>query len=174
MPRLFCGIAALSAPQGWGALDASWTLGIGLIALTIALHAVGVVAIALPLLRLHIEEERPATRFFRTFIGGVVTIVVVGIGLVALQGIECGIWAFAYVRLGALPSPADALLYSVDSMTTRGASGLTLAHRWLMMGALEAMNGMMLFGISAALLIGLMQRILPVAFRRSTPRNHTR
>ena len=45
------------------------------------------------------------------------------------------IWAAAYLWLGALDSPIDALLYSVDAMSTRGASGLTLQRPWQMMGA---------------------------------------
>ena len=43
-----------------------------------------------------------------------------------------------------------AMLYSVDSMSTRGASGLTLQRYWRMMGALEAGDGMLLFGNSTA------------------------
>jgi hypothetical protein len=33
-------------------------------------------------------------------------------------------------------------------MATRGASGVTLQPHWQMMGALEAADGMLLFGIS--------------------------
>jgi len=44
--------------------------------------------------------------------------------------------------LAALGSLADAILYSVDSMTTRGASGLVLERHWRMMGALAAADGM--------------------------------
>ena len=35
-----------------------------------------------------------------------------------MHGIEAAIWAAAYVWLGALDSPIEAMLYSVDSMTT--------------------------------------------------------
>jgi hypothetical protein len=72
-------------------------------------------------------------------------------------GVEAAIWAAAYVWLGALGSLTDAVLYSLDSMTTRGASGLTLAPHWQMMGALEAANGMLLFGISTAYIFAEMQ-----------------
>jgi hypothetical protein len=82
---------------------------------------------------------------------------VIGLLLAALHGIESGIWAAAYLWLGALDSPIDALLYSVDSMSTRGASGLTLEQHWRMMGALEAVNGMLLFGVSAAYIFAVMQ-----------------
>jgi hypothetical protein len=63
-----------------------------------------------------------------------------GLILAVLHGLEAGIWAAAYLRLGAIDSPLDAVLYSVDSMSTRGASGLTLQGHWRMMGALEAVE----------------------------------
>ena len=72
------------------------------------------------------------------------------------------IWAAAYVWLGALGSLKDAILYSLDSMTTRGASGLTLEPHWQMMGALEAANGMLLFGISTAYIFAVMQVYWPM------------
>jgi hypothetical protein len=59
--------------------------------------------------------------------------------------------------LGALGSPEAAILYSVDSMATRGASGVALQPHWQMMGALEAADGMLLFGISTAFIFTVMQ-----------------
>ena len=90
---------------------------------------------------------------------------VVGLLLAVLHGIEAAIWAAAYIWLGALDSPKDAILYSVDSMTTRGASGLMLQHHWRMMGALEAAAGMLLFGISTAYIFAVMQAYWPMLFR---------
>jgi len=94
--------------------------------------------------------------------------------LAALHGIEAAIWAAAYVWLGALDSPQDAILYSVDSMTTRGASGLTLEKHWLMMGALEAADGMLLFGISTAYIFAVMQEYWPMLAKLFTTRHHLR
>jgi len=80
-----------------------------------------------------------------------------GLLLALLHGIEAAIWAVAYLWLGALDSPGAAILYSVDSMTTRGASGVMLQTHWQMMGALEAADGMLLFGISTAFIFTVMQ-----------------
>jgi hypothetical protein len=91
---------------------------------------------------------------------------VVGFILAVLHGIESGIWAAAYLWLGALGSPLDALLFSVDSMTTRGASGLTLPPHWQMMGALEAVDGMLLFGVSTALVFAVLQAYWPMLAER--------
>ncbi|MBV8869920.1 MAG: hypothetical protein JOY65_10945 [Acetobacteraceae bacterium] len=87
----------------------------------------------------------------------IVLIAAVGLLLTVLHGMEAGLWAAAYWWLGALKSPSEAILYSVDSMSTRGASGLMLEHRWRMMGALEATDGMLLFGISTAFIFAAMQ-----------------
>ena len=90
-------------------------------------------------------------------------------GLAVLHGIECGVWAAAYLWLGALDSPVDALLFSVDSMSTRGASGLTLQRPWQMMGALEAVDGMLLFGVSTAYLFSVMQVYWSMLTAHATP-----
>jgi hypothetical protein len=82
---------------------------------------------------------------------------VIGVLLALLHGIEAALWGAAYWWLGALNSLGEAMLYSVDSISTRGASGLTLEHGWRMMGALEAVDGMLLFGISTAYVFAVMQ-----------------
>jgi hypothetical protein len=64
-----------------------------------------------------------------------------GLLLAVLHGIEAAFWAAAYLWLGALDSPAAATLYSIDTMATRGGSGLMLQPHWQLMGALEAADG---------------------------------
>ena len=135
----------------------NWTWGLSLIAMTIAIHATGVVMMALVgfVIRARLETRNLGFRQVILIVTGGVG--AVGLLLAVLHGIEAAIWAAAYVWLGALNSPKDAILYSLDSMTTRGASGLMLEQHWQMMGALEAANGMLLFGISTAYIFALMQ-----------------
>ena len=93
-------------------------------------------------------------RVFAIIIG---TITTMGLLLGALHIIEAAFWAAAYLWLGALASPESAILYSIDSMTTRGASGLMPQSHWKLMGALEGVDGVMLFGISTAFIVTVMQ-----------------
>ena len=58
-----------------------------------------------------------------------------------------------------------AMLYSIDSMTTGGDAELTFPPHWQMMGALEAADGMILFGISTAFIFAMMQSYLPLLQR---------
>jgi hypothetical protein len=143
----------------WAAWNESAIWSLSLIAITITIHAIGVVVIAAVAQHFSIEVVGRRYPFVGTHPGSVVTIVTVAMSLVVLHALECLLWAAAYVHLGALPNPAAAELYSVDSMTTRGASGFFLEKQWRMMGAAEAGDGMLLFGISTAFVFYLMHRI---------------
>ncbi|MGB8669553.1 MAG: hypothetical protein WCD29_07260 [Pseudolabrys sp.] len=56
-------------------------------------------------------------------------------------------------------------------MSTRGASALTLQRPWQMMGALEAVDGMLLFGVSTAYLFSVMQVYWSMLTAHATPGN---
>jgi hypothetical protein len=144
----------------------NWAWGLSLIALTIAIHGTGVafMAFATVSIRVRLESQNrlESRQVFAIVIG---LIAVVGLLLAALHGIEAALWAAAFWWLGALNSPAEALLYSVDSISTRGASGLVLERHRLIMGALEAMDGMLLFGISTAYIFTVMQDYWPLMTR---------
>ena len=144
-----------------------WIWGLLLIALTMVIHGTGVLCIALADMRIRVRIERRMRlrpRHMLPFFIGVVALV--GLLLAALHGIEAALWAAAYLWQGALNSPADAILYSIDSISTRGASGLMLEHPWRLMGALEAVDGMLLFGISTAFIFTVMQAYWPLLTRR--------
>jgi hypothetical protein len=141
---------------GWGE---AWGWGLSLIAVTITLHAFGVVMAAVVLVRVRGRIADRGWAFWHAALFAVAAIGAVGFVLALLHGIEAGIWAAMYVWLGALDSGRDAILYSVDSMTTRGAAGIRLENSWQLMGALEAADGMLLFGISTAFLFAVIDQV---------------
>jgi hypothetical protein len=133
----------------------SWAWGLPLIALTLMIHVAAIVLLALVLIRVgRYLENRKGSRFSTTLLT-ITTIGLVGWTLAVLHGLEAAIWAVAYVLLGALGSSAEAMLYSMDSFTTRGESGLELQSHWRLMGALEAADGVLLFGISTAFIFAV-------------------
>jgi hypothetical protein len=139
--------------------------GITLIAVTVALHVSFIVLIAVGLRKLRAGDALEARQFLNTTAGAIVVMVAVAWLLAVAHAVECSIWAVAYLRLGAIASSADAMLYSIDSLTTRGTSDLVLQHRWLMMGAIESIDGLLLFGISTAFLFHVMRIWLPNLMR---------
>jgi hypothetical protein len=77
----------------------------------------------------------------------------------SLHGIEASTWAIAYRLLDALPDYKSAMLYSLGAMTTYGHANQGIAGPWQLMGSLEALNGMLLFGLMTAYLFAVMQHI---------------
>ena len=60
-------------------------------------------------------------------------------------------------------------------MTSYGHVDLHLAPHWQLMGALEALNGMILLGLTTAFLYGTIQRVWPIeqrSFRRRPNQAH--
>ena len=134
-----------------------WLWGLSLIVLTMAIHATAVVVLAFVGVRIRGWLGTFDLKVWSQIPILICVVGVFGLLLAVLHGIECVIWAAAYLWLGALDSPMDALFYSLDSMSTRGSSGLTLQRPWHLMGALEAVDGMLLFGVSTAYLFSVMQ-----------------
>ena len=129
---------------------ASWTASLALIVLTTAVHSFGIVVLSLLGVRVHACLKGQRLHFWQAVVILAMIIGAIGLSLAVLHGVEAALWAVAYLWLGALDTLVQALLYSVDSMTTRGASGLVLHQHWQFMGALEAVAGMLMFGISTA------------------------
>jgi len=92
----------------------------------------------------------------------VVFMVVMGVTTLlatSLHAAEAGIWAAAYRLLGALPDNKSAMLYSLGAITSYGHASLFLEDRWQLMGAMEALNGWLLFGLTTAVLFGMIEKI---------------
>ena len=53
------------------------------------------------------------------------------------------------------------MLYSLSAMTSYGHADIYLDRHWQMMGALEALNGMMLFGLTTAFLFSVLSSYWP-------------
>lgn len=87
-----------------------------------------------------------------------------------LHGVEGSIWVAAYRLLGASADNKSAMLYSLTAMTSYGHTDLHLAPNWQMMGALEALNGI-LFGLTTAFLFTVIQKAWPHTYAEQPPRS---
>ena len=146
---------------------ASWTLGLSLIVLTIAIHTTGVVMMAFGLetrIRVRVDKHKhDPRRAIPAVIGHIAAVALI---LAALHGLGSVLWASAYRWLGAFGSFTDASVYSLGTMTTFEIPALVLPSRWRMLGALEAVNGVLLFGISTAFIFAVIQAYWLMLSRR--------
>jgi uncharacterized membrane protein len=138
--------------------DNNWAWALPLIFLTLILHVVGLALINLRMVRL-MRRFHDQRQFFPMF---VLVMGVTALLATLLLAFEATLWAAAYRSLGALPDGRMALLYSLNAFTSYGHTELVLAPHWRLMGALEALNGMLLFGLTTAFLYGHIRQVWPV------------
>ena len=143
------------------AWSGSWAWSLPIIVLNVVLHVLGLGFISANVLRI-LTGFKNSRKFLTIFC------VVMGITVLLatiLHGLEAVIWALAYRLVGAVPNDRSAVLYSLEAITTYGHNDLYLAVHWRLMGALEALNGLLLFGLTTAFLYGLIQRVWPAEVR---------
>jgi hypothetical protein len=143
------------------AWNANWAWGLPLIAVNVVIHVLCLGLFTAKLERL-LGDQKQGRRFLTTF--AVVMSIAVTLATI-LHGVEAALWAAAYRLLDALPDDKSATLYSLSAMTSYGHENLYLKPQWQMMGALEALNGMLLFGLTTAFLFAMIQRVWPVTSR---------
>lgn len=139
------------APFLWGA---NWAWGLPLVVITVMFHVFGLSRLRHRVSRTLAPATPHKTAFGFGVLMGTTTMMAAG-----LHGLEAGIWAAAYRLLGALPDSKSAMLYSLNAMTSYGHANLDLAKHWQLMGAIEALNGWLLFGLSTAFLFGMIERV---------------
>ena len=88
-------------------------------------------------------------------------IVVVAI-LIALAAhlIEIAVWAGLFVICGEFTAFGAAFDHSAVNYTTLGYGNVVMTPSWRLLGPLEAANGMLLFGVTTAIILAVTQRLI--------------
>lgn len=149
----------------WGT---DWAWSLPLILLNVIIHVFGLAFIydAFTILMREIKVRRRfLIRFAEVMSVSVVLIVV-------LHGLEAITWALAYLGLGALPNSKSAMLYSLGAMTGFGAGNISLPAHWQMMGVLQSLAGLLLFGLTTAFMFAMFQAVWPSQQRPADIPNH--
>ena len=82
--------------------------------------------------------------------------------LMAAHLIEVLVWAGTYALVGATPERVDAFYFAFVNYTTLGYGDILPIPRWRMLGPMAAMNGILLFGWSTAVIYDVLRTIAQV------------
>ncbi|BDG70175.1 hypothetical protein [Roseomonas fluvialis] len=137
-----------------GTWASSWIWGVPLIVTSVVVHVLGLVMIRSGFARFFTRRPPSRGEHLMRFAAATGTAVLL---ITILHVLQAVVWAFAYVALDALPSPRIAMLYSLNAMTAYGHITDFLAPHWQLLGALQALNGLILFGLSTAFLYGMIE-----------------
>ena len=134
------------------------------VAVTMAFSTVIIQALALMAIMHFVRHERrlgrAGVRFWRDV--GIVT----GATLVALAAhvVAIATWALVFSVCGEFSQLAGVVYHSGMNYTTLGDSDKIMSPSWRLLAPLEAANGMLMFGVSTAMLFAIVQRLIQTKF----------
>jgi hypothetical protein len=93
-------------------------------------------------------------------------VIIAGATLAALAAhlIAVATWAVVFTLCSEFPQFASALYHSGMNYTTLGDSDKVMSPSWRLLASLEAANGMLMFGVSTAMLFAVIQRLFQIRF----------
>jgi len=131
-------------------------LGAALILLTTAMHAGGM-HLALESIRGRSKERSSQRRADRLLKVGWVVLIMY---LVSIM--EVLVWSVTYLGLNAIEGFEKALYFSMVTFTTLGYGDVVLDRSWRLLASLEAVNGILMFGWSTAVVLYAVQHVYSI------------
>lgn len=78
-------------------------------------------------------------------------------------------WALFYLRCGCFTGIGPSLYFSGVTYTTLGYGDLLLPARWRVLGPVEALNGILMCGLSASVFFAIHERVYFWSLRSKLP-----
>jgi Ion channel len=120
----------------------------------IAIHAL-VMAAVIRVARI-MDELATAYQSFRLIAVMIATVIVLMIAHLA----EVLVWSLIYAAVGVAPAGTDLVYFAFVNYTTLGYGDVTPVERWRLLGPITAMNGVLLFGWSTAVIFEVLRTTL--------------
>ena len=129
-------------------------VGAGVSACNITIHAlVMATVVRVAVLTSTKSTSRPSLRLIAVMIATVSV-------LMAAHAAEVVVWSLVYALIDAAPAGADLLYFAFVNYTTLGYGDITPTEHWRLIGPLTAMNGVLLFGWSTAVIFEVLRRTM--------------
>src|SRR5262245_15472902 len=81
---------------------------------------------------------------------------------------QIALWAVAFLLCGQISTFETAFYYSAQNYTALGYGDIQLSERWRLLGPLEAVHGLLFFGLSTAVLFAIMSHLIANRLRTET------
>ena len=90
----------------------------------------------------------------------VAIMIVITLVMAAAHLVEIVLWAIAFQASSEFSTFEKAFCFSAQNYTTLGYGDIVLSDRWRLLGPLEAINGLLLFGLSTAVMFAALSRLV--------------
>jgi hypothetical protein len=134
-------------------------VGASAVACTIFIRAVAVI-VTVNFVRHERRLGRAGAGFWNNFS---IVALVISIALVA-HLVEIACWAALFVLCGEFANFGAAYYHSAVNYTTLGYGDLIMTPSWKLLGPMEAADGMLMFGVSTAIIFAVIQLLVETRF----------
>jgi hypothetical protein len=131
-----------------------FAIGIAICLINIAIHAAVMATVSRTVHRTSLATQA-ARAHFRLMLVMMATTCV----LTLAHLIEIAIWGTVYVALDVVPQKDDAYYFAFVNYTTLGYGDIVPVPYWRALGPMAAMNGILLFGWSAAVIVDVLRTV---------------
>ena len=73
--------------------------------------------------------------------------------------IQIAVWAILFMLLGEFKEFSTSMYYSMVNFSSLGYGDIVMSPRWRLLGSMEAVIGILMFGVSTAVLVDILRRI---------------
>jgi hypothetical protein len=94
------------------------------------------------------------------FIAGIRPILNAMLILIAGNFLQIVIWGVTFILLGEFNNIYDAAYHSAVNFSSLGYGDVVMSERWKLLGPLEAGNGILMFGLTSAALMTILQQFI--------------
>ena len=130
-------------------------VGAGVVLGTIIIHALALVSTVT-----FVRSERNLGRAGASFWADVSIVAVAMSFALAAHLMEIALWAVLFFICGEFHEFGPAFDHSAVNYTTLGYGNVVMSPSWRLLGPLEAVDGMLMFGVSTAMIFAVIQRLL--------------
>jgi hypothetical protein len=85
---------------------------------------------------------------------------IVSLVTAAAHLLQIALWAMVFLMVGAISDFGTAFYFSAENYTALGYGDVVLSGTWRLLGPLEAINGLLLFGLSTGVMFAVMSRLI--------------
>ena len=121
--------------------------------LSMAIEVIAAVAMIRYLIALQARREG------NSFLFDFTALIALLMGLFAGHLVQISLWAALFLATREFHDFATAFYHSAVNFTSLGYGDLVMSQRWRLLGALEAANGVLMFGLTAAAIFAVMARL---------------